>query len=244
MHQLKRIFTAFSLFSAMMLIGQTPVQGIATGKSNSKGNSYNPPVLSAQAGYTYSLINNRYETRGVFKSGIGVGVLWRTAPWFGIEGSFGRQFRHQAFSLDDIQSWNAEVNGFFLMKLGETNLHFDLLFGGGYTDWKGYYIGPNLNDNYHYYIGKLLNDRFLTGNIGWGFSYGFMKQKLMAFGNFRLRFASDPKVVFGIIDAQYTFGIRYGLKSKNWEKNKKSDAKRKTNSGGRPRVYKWVKDRN
>lgn len=237
------ITTLLVLVWAVSVSGQNPVQGISTGSSKKKGSDYNPPVLSAHLGYTYSLINNRYETRGLFKGGICGGLLWRTAPWFGIEGSFNRHFRHTAFSLGDIQSWNAEVNGFFLMKLGETNLHFDLLFGAGYTDWKGYYIGPNLNDNYHYYIGKLLNDRFFTGNIGWGFSYGFMKHKLMAFGNFRLRFASDPKVVFGIIDAQYTFGLRYGLKSKNWERSKKSDANRKTKTGSRPRVYKWVKDR-
>jgi hypothetical protein len=244
MPQTFRFLVLLAVLWSSGLSAQTPVQGISTGKSKKKADLYNPPVLTGHVAYAYALINNRYETRGIFKGGFNAGLLWRTAPWFGIEGSFNRFKRHEAFSLGDIQSWNAEINGMFLMKLGETNLHFDLIFGAGYTDWKGYYIGPNLNDNYHYYIGKLLNDRFLTGNIGWGFSYGFLKQKMIAFGNFRLRFASDPKVVFGIIDAQYTFGIRYGLKSKDWSRSKKSNANRRTQTGGRPRVYKWVKDRN
>lgn len=243
MLRISQFFCILAVVMTFSLTAQTPVQGISTGKQKNKSEQYNPPVISVHLAYTYSLINNRYETRGVFKSGMNAGVLWRTAPWFGIEGTFNKYLRHQAFSLDNIQAWNAEANAMFLMKLGETNLHFDLVFGAGFTDWKGYYIGPNLNDNYHYYIGKLLNDRFVTGNIGWGFSYGFLKHKLMAFGNFRLRFATDPKVVFGIIDAQYTFGLRYGLKSKNWERSRKSEANRKTNKGGRPRVYKWVKDR-
>lgn len=219
------------------------VEGIATG-----GESPAPTPKrgwNLHVGYTYAVINNRYEVKGQYKSGYNVGLVYRCGQWFAIEGVFSRYQRHIATSLDDIQAWTADINGQLSMRIAKSDLYFRTVFGIGYMDWKGYYVGPNLNDNYHYYIGKLLNDRFYTGNLGCGFSHYFLRQRLEGFGDFRLRIAGDRRVYLTISDTQFVFGLRYALgRDKKVDDNKKeSDASRKPNRDKRRKVYKWLKDR-
>lgn len=235
------------------------VEGIAT------GGTVSPPKpergWNLHAAYSYAQINNRYEVRSQYKSGINAGIVYRFGQWFAIEGTFTRYQRHTAFSLDNIQAWNADVNAQLSMRIGESDLYFRTVFGMGYVDWKGYYVGPNLNDNYHYYFGKLLNDRFYTANLGCGFSHYFMRQRIEGFGDFRLRIASDRRVLFTICDTQFMFGLRYALHSSGNRMNKNGDAaqntsasqgsndskngkaSRRTNSEKKRRVYKWMKGR-
>lgn len=236
-----KIAFIFALFYTEVMQSQVVVQGISTGTEK--------PVLkptrglNIHAGYSYAVINNRYEVKGQYKSGFNAGLVYRFGQWFAIEGIFTRYMRHNALSLEDIQSWTFDVNGQLSMRIGQSDLYFRTVFGIGYVDWKGYYIGPSLNDNYHYYFGKLLNDRFYTGNLGCGFAHYFFRQRLEGFGDFRLRLAGDRRVMFMIIDTQFQFGLRYALVRKEKKSEEESSASRKANSGKRRKVYKWLKDR-
>jgi hypothetical protein len=228
-------------------ISAQEVQAIATGPEHTK------PVprkgLNLHADYVYAVINNRYEIFRQYKSGIGVGLVYRSGQWFSLSAVLTKFQRHDAFALDDCQAWTFDLDGQLSMRLGESDLYFRMIYGAGFTNWKGYYAGPNLNDNYHYYIGKLLNDKFYTANIGWGFSHFFMRQRLEGFGDFRLKFASDPRVMFSVRDSQFHFGLRYSLVMKDGSKDNENgrtadgNAKRKTNREKKRRVYKWMKNR-
>lgn len=236
------------LFSALInhSSAQTEVEGIATGQA--------PPVGEPSRGwnlhtdYSYAVINNRYEVQHQYKSGIGFGAVYRFNSWFAVEGVFTRYKRHDALSLNEIQSWTLDVNGQLSMRVAKSDLYFRTVFGIGYVDWKGYYVGPDLNDNNHYYFGKLLNDRFYTGNFGCGFSHYFIRQRLEGYIDFRLRFAGDRKVLFAISDTQFQPGLRYFIgqtkRDKERQVEKNGNASRKPNHGKKPRVYKWMKDRN
>lgn len=233
------------LILSLLFVGgiraQVVVQGISTGVEK--------PVLKPSRGwnihaaYSYAVINNRYEIKGQYKSGFNAGMVYRFGQWFAVEGTFSRYLRHTATSLDNIQSWTADVNGQLSMRIGQSDLYFRTVFGMGYVDWKGTYIGPNLNDNYHYFIGIILKDKFYTGNLGCGFSHYFCKQRLEGFGDFRIRFAKDPRVLFTISDTQFLFGVRYSLKRQVSENGIDGNASRKTNSDKRRKVYKWLKNR-
>ncbi len=224
------------------LSAQGVVQGLATGPKPPEKKEAKRS-LAMQAGLSYSVINNHFETNALYKPGLNLGLVHRISPWFALEGTFTRFLRHDAISLGDIQSWNVDLNGQLSMQIGESDLYFRTIFGVGYIDWKGYYVGPNLNDNYHYYYGKLLNDRFFTGNLGWGFSHKFMKQRLEGFGDFRLRFAGDKKVVFSIVDTGFLFGLRYNIPNpvRTLESGKANG--RKTAKQKNSRMYRWVKNR-
>jgi hypothetical protein len=251
----KGLFTGLFLLSCAMLNSQEVVQAIGTGAPDELTPQRG---WNLQAGYTYAVVNNRFEIKGQYKSGVNVGLVYRFGQWFALEGSFSRYQRHAAFSLDDIQSWTADLNAQLSMRIGESDLYFRTVFGGGYVDWKGYYIGPNLNDNNHYYIGKLLKDKFYTFNLGCGFSHYFFRQRMEGFGDFRMRVASDKRVMFTIADTQFLFGIRYSLVGKDRNRtdqryvngngssangNKNSNASRKGNREKKRKVYKWMKDR-
>jgi hypothetical protein len=232
-----------SLFISSFLLGQSTVVGVAS-TSETPTNTGPSKTLAAQVGLSYSVINNRYETRALYKPGLNIGLVRRFTPWFGLELGFNRYLRHDALSLTDIQSWSADLNGQLSMKIGESDLYFRTLFGVGYVDWKGIYVGPNLNDNYHYYFGKMLNDRFVTANLGWGFSHMFLRQRLEGFGDFRLRIAKDQRVLFSISDTAFLFGLRYTLCDSNDKKgDEKSKADRKGNKNKKTHVYKWLKNR-
>lgn len=239
-----------ALIAAMLVVGNSQaqvVEGIATGTEQPLPKPARGWNL--HAGYTYAVINNRYEVKGQYKSGLNAGLVFRFGQWFAIEAMFSRYQRHTATSLDDIQAWTADLNGQLSMRIGQSDLYFRTVFGAGYVDWKGYYVGPNLNDNYHYYIGKLLNDKFYTGNLGCGFSHYFFRQRLEGFGDFRLRVAGDRRVLFTISDTQFIFGMRYALvnkskpKDKVKENQKDGDASKKPNHDKRRKVYKWLKNR-
>ncbi len=236
------IFSLLVSFSLSQIHGQEVVNGVATGSNDPKKSTI-VKSLALQAGFSYAVINNRYETRAQYKSGINIGLVRRINPWFAIEAGFTRYKNHTATSLDDILSWAADLNAQFSMRVGESDLFFRTVFGLGYVDWKGYYVGPSLNDNYHYYYGKLLNDRFYTGNLGWGFSHLFFKQRLEGFGDFRLRIAADKKVLFSISDTAFLFGLRYNIRSSDRVSDNKSSANRSGGKQKKSRVYKWLKNR-
>lgn len=234
------------LLSLFLVPMGSVAQEIVNGISITSGTVAKKPVkqtLAVQVALNYGVINNRYETRALYKPGLNIGFVRRLNPWFAFEGTFTRHVRHNAISLEDIQSWNADLNAQLSMKIGESDLYFRTIFGLGYVDWKGYFVGPNLNDNNRYYYGKLLNDRFFTGNLGWGFSHMFMKQRLEGFGDFRLRFAGDKRVLFSISDTSFLFGIRYNLVTRDKQTDKDHSANRKSNKQKNSRVYKWLKNR-
>jgi hypothetical protein len=235
-------FSVVALLLFGCLFGQNTVVGVVS-NSDATVKRVRSKTIAAQCGLSYSVINNRYETRALYKPGLNLGLVRRFSPWFALELGFNRYFRHDALSLADIQSWSADLNGQLSMKIGESDLYFRTIFGVGYVDWKGYYVGPNLNDNYHYYYGKLLNDRFLNANLGWGFSHMFMKQRLEGFSDFRLRIAKDPRVLFSITDTAFLFGIRYTLLDSDNQNEKQGKADRKGNKNKKSHVYKWLKNR-
>lgn len=226
--------------------GQSRAQEVVQGiPSAGPGISHAQPLpgWNIHVGYSYGVIDNRYEIEHQYKSGMGFGAVYRWGQWFSVEGIFTRYQRHVALSLDDIQAWTADLNGQLSMRIGQSDLYFRMIFGVGYVDWKGYFVGPNLNDNYHYYYGKLLKDQFYTGNIGWGFAHYFCKQRLEGFGDFRMRFAADPRVMFSIRDTQFQFGFRYSLYREKTEGQKSGNATRKPNREKKRKQYKWLKNR-
>lgn len=229
----------FAIVFTSPVFGQT-VTGISTGSAPMQ-----KPIRgwNIHATYNYGVINNKYEVRGQYKSGIEGGIVYRFGQWFAIEGSLTRYKRHNSFSLNDVQAWTADLNGNLSMRMGESDMYFRTVFGMGYVDWKGIYVGPNLNDNYTYYYGMMINDRFYTGNFGCGFSHFFMKQRVEGFGDFRMRFAGDKKVGLVIIDTHFVFGLRYSLTKAPDESEKTGNAKRKPNNEKKRKVYKWMKER-
>jgi len=220
---------------------QQVVQGIASGGAD---NHLQPlPGWNIHVGYSYAVIDDHYEILRQYKPGLGMGVVYRWGQWFSIEGVFTRYKRHIALSLEDCQAWTLDVNGQLSMRIGKSDLYFRMIFGGGYVDWKGRFVGPNLNDNYHYYYGKLLKDQFYAGNIGWGFAHYFCGQRLEGFGDFRMRIAADHRVMFSICDTQFNFGLRYSLYREDKEDGKTANASRKANREKKRKQYKWLKNR-
>ncbi len=245
MNSFRRIFVGICLLVSAGISAQQQgeVNSMATGVE------YTRPVpgkgINLHADYVYAVINNRYEVERQYKSGVGVGLVYRSGQWFSLSAVLTKFQTHDVRSLDNCQAWNFDIDGQLSMRISESDLYFRMVSGVGYVDWKGYYVGPNLNDQNHYYIGKLLNDRFWTANIGWGFSHYFCRQRLEGFGDFRLKFAADPRVMFSIRDTQFHFGLRYSIAREQKEsvKGKDGNGKRKTKHDKKRRVYKWVKDR-
>ena len=234
------------IFTGTVLFAQEEVNAIAQyeRKTDVSSKPEPPKGICLHADYVYGVIDNRYEVLRQYKSGIGVGLVYRTGQWFSVSAVLTKFQRHDAFALNDCQGWTFDIDPQLTMRLGKSDMYFRMIYGLGYTDWKGYYVGPNLNDNYHYYKGKLLKDQFYTANIGWGFSHFFCRQRMEGFGDFRLKFAADPKVAFAIRDSQFHFGLRYHIGSLNSDNEKEGNASRKTNREKKRRVYKWMKDRN
>lgn len=245
MKMLSRLLCCLFLFSGYSVQAQE-VQGISTKQANPINfeSASAPKGFSLHVDYSFAVIDNRYEILRDYKSGMGVGLVYKTGQWFSVSGVFTKYVRHDAFALRDCQAWSFDVDGQLTMRMGQSNLYFRMLYGVGYTDWKGYYVGPNLNDNYHYYKGKLLKDQYYTGNIGWGFSHFFIKQRMEGFSDFRLEFAADPRVAFSIRDTQFHIGVRYHIGRTEPKNEKDGNANRKTNREKNRRVYKWMKERN
>jgi hypothetical protein len=239
--KMNRVAALFVLMLVSSGIGAQEVSGIATGP----GSSQPAPRRgwNVHAAYVYGVIDDRYEVERQYKSGIGLGMLYRSGQWFSVGMVFTRFQNHEARSLTNCQAWTFDVDGQLSMRIAQSDLYFRIIGGVGYVDWKGEYIGPNLNDNNHYYFGKLLKDQFYTANMGWGFAHYFYRQRLEGFGDFRLKFAADPRVMFSIRDTQFQFGLRYTITDRDKEKTQSGNAKRKTNSEKKRKVYKWMKDR-
>lgn len=240
MNTMRSVFFGFSLLFSGILSAQE-VQGIATGNPDAKLGPLKG--LSLHAEYVYAVINNRYEIQRQYKSGIGVGLVYRTGQWFSISGVLNKFQKHDALSLVDCQGWSFDMDANLTMRLAKSDMYFRVIYGIGYTDWKGTYVGPNLNDNYHYYFGKLLKDQYYTANLGWGFSHFFYRQRMEGFGDFRVKFAADPRVMFSVRDTQFHFGVRYHLLPNKLKSEKDSNATRKPNREKKRRVYKWMKNR-
>lgn len=243
MNILRCVSVGFALLISGVLNAQEPgeVNSFATGTGH---NALTPRKgLNLHADYVYGVINNLYEVERQYKSGIGVGLVYRGGQWFSVSAVITKFQNHDVLSLDNCQAWSFDLDGQLSMRIAESDLYFRMIYGLGYTNWKGTYVGPNLNDNYHYYIGKLLTDKFYTANIGWGFSHYFCRQRLEGFGDFRLKFAADPRVMFSIRDTQFHFGLRYSLTNEAKERSKESSAKRKPNREKKRNVYKWMKNR-
>jgi hypothetical protein len=243
MNSLRTFSVSFILLFAAKLAAQEPTEV----NSVAVGLEYTKPVprkgLNLHADYVYAVINNRYELERQYHSGIGFGLVYRGGQWFSLSAVLTKFQDHDVRSLADCQAWNFDVDGQLSMRIAKSDLYFRMVYGVGYVNWKGVYVGPNLNDNNHYYLGKLLNDKYYTANIGWGFGHYFCRQRLEGFGDFRLKFAADSRVMFSIRDTQFHFGFRYLLASEKSEPVKDGNAKRKTNREKKRRVYKWMKER-
>lgn len=241
------LFYRVSVGILLLFAGSASAQQPGEVNSMATGVEYTKPVprkgWNLHTDYVYAVINNRYEIERQYKSGIGLGLVYRSGQWFSLSAVFTKFQNHDVLSLDNCQAWNFDVDGQLSMKIAQSDLYFRMIYGVGYVNWKGYYVGPNLNDNNHYYIGKLLDDKFYTANIGWGFSHHFCRQRLEGFGDFRLKFAADSRVMFSIRDTQFHFGMRYSLAREKKEPVKDGNAKRKPNREKKRKVYKWMKDR-
>jgi hypothetical protein len=234
----------FVLLFILFFLSSSKAQEVVQGITGAEVQHLDPiPGWNIHVGYSYAVIDNHYEILEQYKSGLGLGAVYRWGQWFSLEGVFTRYKNHNALSLDNIQAWTVDLNGQLSMRIAQSDLYFRIIFGGGYVDWKGYFVGPNLNDNYHYYKGKLLKDQFGTCNLGWGFAHYFYGQRLEGFGDFRMRFAADRKVLFSICDTQINMGLRYSLSSGDKDDGKSSSASRKTNREKKRKQYKWLKNR-
>ncbi|MGL5888781.1 MAG: hypothetical protein ACRC3B_02780, partial [Bacteroidia bacterium] len=83
------------------------------------------PQLMPGAAFSYAVINNRKEIRGLYKPGINFSLFYLHRPWFGVSAEYTYHFLHPAApAIDNIRSWNADLNGNLIMKLGESDLFF------------------------------------------------------------------------------------------------------------------------
>lgn len=199
------------------------------------------PFLSLGPGFSYSVINNRKEVRGQFKPGINGHMMLYTSPWFAISGDYSSFIRHSALSFNDIRSWNAELNGNLFMNVGQTNLFFKVLFGVEYMDWRGTFVGPTLNDNNKYYYGLMVKENWIAGNFGCGVA-GRLAPHLNAFGDFRMRFATEEQDLISISDTGFFIGIDYSFQQAAKPATHDSyKGKHKTTKNKSGRLYRWLK---
>lgn len=201
----------------------------------------NTSKLCVGAAFDYSVINNRKEVRGHYKPGINLRMMYLTRSFFGVSAEYTRHVTHNTDpALQNISSWNADLNGHFICDIGESDLKFTALFGVDYLNWRGTYVGPSLNDNNKYYYGMLLENKWVALNLGCGFSHDITKG-IHGFGEFKIRMASEGKEdLFGVADASFNFGVRVNLiEFGEKEKNSGSDSReRKHRIAGRK--YKWL----
>lgn len=195
--------------------------------------------------FDYSVINNRMEVRGQYKPGINFRLMGFAKPWFAVSGEFTQHFVHPSSpGLMDIHSWNSDVNCHFITSLGETDMKFTALFGAGYLNWAGTYIGPLLHDNSKYTYGMRIKQDFVTVNLGFGFSHDIWKHAV-GFGEFKVRMASEGKRnddLFSVVDAAINLGARISFGTVG-ETNTDPKGQKNNHRFRRPgRLYRWLHD--
>jgi hypothetical protein len=197
----------------------------------------------ATAGYSHAVINNRKLIRADYRPGLVGGIAYYASPWVRITGDFIYHFPHNGnYALDDVHAYNIDLNTNLVMRAGESNTYFRAIFGASYLNWRGTYVGPNLNDNSKYYFGMELRQQWIAANIGCGFTQA-VKGPFVVYGDFKLRFTSENGDLLSISDTSFQLGLQYMLSSLVSEEKQKARAKRKTNSGMPGRTYKWLKKR-
>lgn len=171
-----------------------------------------PARLAIAASFDYAVINNVKEVRGAYKPGINGRLIYNPRPFFALSGEYTHHFRHNtAPALENISSWNADLNTHFIMQVGESDLKFSAILGVDLLDWRGTYVGPSLNDNNTYYYGLVLRDNWIAANMGFGFNHDFGK-RFNGFGEFKVRMTSESKDdLFGVRDAAFNFGVRFNF---------------------------------
>jgi len=195
--------------------------------------------LCIAGAFDYSVINNRKEVRGSYKAGMNGRIMYLTRSFFGLSGEFTYHFPHNtAPALENIYSWNADINGHFICDVGESDLKFSAILGVDFMDWRGTYVGPSLNDNNKYRYGMLLEQNWIAANMGFGFNHDFGK-RVNGFGEFKVRMTTEEGDLFGVCDASFNFGIRLNvleIRKKEADENGKRGRKHR-NPG---RMYKWL----
>ncbi|MCU0435125.1 MAG: porin family protein [Bacteroidia bacterium] len=220
------------------------------------------PKLMPGAGLNFAVINNRQEVRGLYKPGLNFHLFYLHRPWFAISGEYTYHFRHDAApALADIDSWNADLNGHLIMRIGESETYFNAIFGVGYLYWNSVYVGPNSahTDFASFSYGMNITQRWVGANLGAGFSYQLTK-RMSGYANFKVRFASSNNDLFSISDTAFQFGVRADLSKKDKsldtaskdkkdpgitlnERSPKYKAQKKGVSGMAKFKYRWLKKR-
>ncbi|HEU4718005.1 MAG TPA: hypothetical protein VFU15_09235 [Bacteroidia bacterium] len=229
----------------MMIISslrsQVVVQGIVPGNNPKPAHFH--PCVNFGLYIPYAVINNRLEVRGSYKPGISLMTGFQRHRWFMWTAEYSRYFTHTASpSFDNIKAWNAEMNGIFLMNVGESYVIFRAIFGASLLDWNGRFIGPTLNDNNKWSIGMNIHQSWIAANLGCGFEYNIC-HGLIASADYRARFASKNGDLISISDTAYFIGLRYRFGNNENDADSGSGARRKSSTSKPGRIYKWLRHR-
>lgn len=220
------------------------------------------PKIMPGAALSFAVINNRQEVRGLYKPGLNLSLFYLHRQWFGISGEYTHHFRHDAApAIANIDSWNADLNGYLIMRIGESETFFNAIFGVGYMYWNGVYVGPNSahTDFANFTYGMNIRQTWIGGNLGAGFSYQLTK-RVNGYANFKVQFASGEKELLAISDTGFQFGVRADItprdKSRDVaQEDKKGQgislndrstqykAKKKGVKGKSKYQYRWLKKR-
>lgn len=194
--------------------------------------------IAVFSAFSYAVINNRKEIRGHYNPGINVGMGYWVKPWFFWTGEYTWFPEHSSSpGFENIKSWNTEFNGNLLMGTATSELKFRFIFGGTYLKWDGTYVGPDVVDDKTWYVGKSIHQEWIGANLGFGILRPVTKH-FIAYGDFRLRFASQNKDLIGISDTSFSLGIQWHPLAYKVKVDKKSSSARPS------RIYRWLKKRN
>jgi hypothetical protein len=211
--------------------------------------------LMVGTSFAYAVINNRKEIRGQYKPGINASLYYLPRPWFAVVGEYTWYVPHISFpALENIRSWNADLNGHLNMRIGESDLFFHALFGINYLNWRGKYIGPAsfFADDNSYTYGATLRQQWIGVNLGCGFNHPIGK-RVTGYADFRVRFVSESVDLFSISDTGFQFGIRVNLIDETSDKDRKkmtekaitvresSHSRSKSKRPKGKRIYRWLK---
>ncbi|MGL4598920.1 MAG: hypothetical protein ACRCYO_15490 [Bacteroidia bacterium] len=256
---LRILLPVLGLFFSGALQAQNDVDGYVPPPRAPRAKPFRPS-LQLGAAFAYSVINNRKEVRGLYKPGIDLRVFAQLRPAFGVSLAYTHHLKHNSSpALEDIYSYNFDLDGHLIMRVGESDLFFSALFGLTYLNWRGTYVGPTLNDNNQYYYGLVLKQPWIGANMGIGCQH-VLWRSFTGFGEFRMRFVTVDADLLSISDTAFRFGVRsplaYGKPKKhagNGSKQGTSDgidkkdgkpAKGKDNNGKSKGKYNWLKKRN
>lgn len=257
----QKFFFVCFVFWGLSVSAQTGNNPAPIGTTTSSAKGYKQKLMPGVA-FAYAVVNNRKEIRGQYKPGVNFSLYYLPRPWFALVGEYSWYFPHASFpALENIRSYNADLNGHVNMRIGESDLFFHTLFGLTYLNWEGTYIGPSSSfvDNNSYEYGALLKQQWIGVNLGCGFHHHFGK-RIVGYGDFRVRFASEKVDLFSISDTAFQFGIRIDLGKdsdrKPRDKNAQTDeiasqdanssketSTRKSKKPKSKGIYRWVKKR-